>query len=125
MSVNTGGVGATYTTVNADQFPFSIYNTTEYAQYTWNNVERCNFYEMQWVVTCTESNTTNAVGWIHDTGYQSIDLIESYPLILPYTGKYQLEMRMRDLFNGITFLKPMILSKLKVKYLILLDGMNL
>jgi len=102
----TVSAGSTYTPVPAAGFPTGIYATTpSSAQYQWYNVERMNFYEMQWVVTCTESNTVGASGWVHDTGYQSIDLLDKYPLVLPYTGKYRLEMRMRDLFNGITYLK--------------------
>ena len=102
----TVSAGSVYTPVSATGFPTSIYGTTpSSAQYQWHNVERMNFYEMQWVITCTESDTVGASGWIHDTGYQSIELLDKYPLVLPYTGKYRLEMRMRDLFNGITYLK--------------------
>lgn len=101
----TGPSGSIYESVGATQFPFSIYNSTGNGIYQWENIEKCNFYEMQWIITLTESGQTGASGWIHNSGYQPIDTIKNYPLILPWEGKYRLELYMRDLFNGVSYLK--------------------
>lgn len=77
-----------YTTISG--FP-----TTKFPSrftYSWNNLAQYGYYEMQWKVYQGET-------LIVDSGRDLIEKINRYPIILPYVGKYKVEMHLWDDYN--------------------------
>lgn len=89
--------GATYLSIPATagvaNFPS---NFPSQDLYSWINLGRYNFYEMQWVITF-EGDTE----WSYDSGRRTISELERHSLILPYVGSYTVELRMWDLYNTV------------------------
>lgn len=59
--------------------------------FTWNHLGRGEFYQMQWRVVLTEPVKPTAQ-FTYDSGVQPIDLLENHTVVLPYIGKYTVEM---------------------------------
>lgn len=59
--------------------------------FTWEDLGRGEFYQMQWKVVLTEPIKPTAQ-FSYDSGIQPIDLLEDHTVILPYIGKYTVEM---------------------------------
>jgi hypothetical protein len=64
--------------------------------YSWINLGRYNFYEMQWKVTFDGD-----IDWSYDSGRKTVSELERHSLILPYAGTYTVELRMWDLYNTV------------------------
>ena len=59
--------------------------------FTWNTLGRGEFYEMGWKVSLEEPEVpTNQFNY--DTGIRPIDELINHEVVLPYTGKYTVEM---------------------------------
>lgn len=59
--------------------------------FTWNDLGRGEFYQMQWKVILSEpEKPTNQFNY--DSGIKSIDELIDHTVILPFTGKYTVEM---------------------------------
>ena len=59
--------------------------------FTWEDLGRGEFYQMQWKVVLTEPVKPTAQ-FSYDSGIQPIDILEDHTVILPYIGKYTVEM---------------------------------
>ena len=59
--------------------------------FTWNSLGRGEFYEMQWKVLLQEPVKSTSQ-FSYDSGIQPIDTLQDHAVILPYTGKYTVEM---------------------------------
>lgn len=71
------------------------------ALYSWNTLGFYGYYEMQWIVK-KEADITPS--FFFDSGRGSINELNSIPLILPFVGKYQVELCLWDGFNTKSFL---------------------
>jgi hypothetical protein len=69
--------------------------------YSWNNIGYYGYYEMQWIVTLEGSTGPS---FVYDSGRQSIENINSFPVILPYVGRYKVELYLWDGYNTRSFL---------------------
>jgi hypothetical protein len=78
------------------QPPFPSQNT-----YTWENIGYYGYYEMKWVVSKVEDTTP---AFYYDSGVKPIKDLNSLPLILPYVGKYKIELYLWDGYNTRSFL---------------------
>ncbi|MFM2010969.1 MAG: hypothetical protein RLZZ479_1360, partial [Bacteroidota bacterium] len=59
--------------------------------FTWNDLGRGEFYQMQWKVVLSEpEKPTNQFNY--DSGVQPIDLLIDHTVVLPYVGKYTVEL---------------------------------
>lgn len=68
--------------------------------YTWENLGFYGHVEMQWIVS-KEADETPA--FYYDSGQKSIQLLNDLPLILPYVGKYTVQLKLWDLYNMQSF----------------------
>lgn len=68
--------------------------------YTLNNLGYFGYSEMQWIVYKPETETPE---FLFDSGRLPIDQINTIPLILPYVGKYTVELNLWDGFNTKSF----------------------
>ena len=59
--------------------------------FTWNNLGRGEFYQMQWKVFLQEPDKVNTQ-FTYDSGIKNIDLLEDHTVTLPYAGKYTVEL---------------------------------
>lgn len=93
--------GATYVSigVTAGATGFPSYSPTT-SLYNWETLGYYNHYEMQWIVSKEEDDTPE---FLHDSGRREIRYLNDYPLILPYEGTYQVELRIWDLYNSRSF----------------------
>ena len=67
--------------------------------FTWNNLGRGEFYQMQWRVILQEPKiSTNQ--FFYDSGIHPIDLLEDHTVVLPYEGKYTAEMVVYNTSNN-------------------------
>ena len=69
--------------------------------YTWDNIGFYGYVEMQWIVWKDEDETP---AYRYDTGQRPIPEINELGLHLPYVGKYNVELRLWDLYNTQSFL---------------------
>ena len=69
--------------------------------YTWDNLGFYGHVEMQWIVWKDEDETP---AYRYDTGQRPIPEINELGLYLPYVGKYNVELRLWDLYNTQSFL---------------------
>ena len=67
--------------------------------YTWDNILRGNFIEMEWTVF---KDADADSGSFFYTIRGSIDELDSIPVILPGLGKYNVELKLFDLYNNIS-----------------------
>ena len=107
IEITGSATGSVLLSVGVTGFPSSNYSSVNRSDgyWDWTTIERGQFHEMQWILTCTESPTTGASGWIYDSGIDTINALINHAVILPYEGKYKLEMKMWDLSNNITYLR--------------------
>jgi len=68
--------------------------------FTWDNLLRGNFYDMEWIVSKKETDTPAYVYQIRG----DIRDYEKIAVILPYTGKYNVELKLYDTFNQVSSL---------------------
>jgi hypothetical protein len=66
------------------------------ADYTWDNLEFGNIYEIEWLITKPEPNPYNFSIKGKITDYKVL------PHFLPYTGKYDVTVKLLDTFNNIS-----------------------
>lgn len=104
------GVGSGAVSLDFDYVPSTIngggLNTQTFVKevvtltglYTWDSVERSNFYEIEWIVTKVKTDTP---AWRHEVR-GTVATYEQYPLALPYAGTYTVEMRLYDTYNQIS-----------------------
>jgi hypothetical protein len=59
--------------------------------FTWSDLGRGEFYQMQWKVLLTEPVKSTAQ-FSYDSGIQPIDVLIDHTVVLPYIGKYTVEM---------------------------------
>jgi hypothetical protein len=59
--------------------------------FTWKNLGRGEFYQMQWKINLQEPDKVNTQ-FTYDSGIKNIDLLEDHTVILPYAGKYTVEL---------------------------------
>jgi hypothetical protein len=64
--------------------------------YTWDEIGRGNFYDMEWLVT-SEPGTKN---FTYTSGQKSIDELINHTVLLPYKGFYKVEMIVYDTDNN-------------------------
>ena len=94
-------------------FPTLVYNNGDdpNSGVSWNNIGNQEFYELEWIVSKEEDDSPAFRETI------SGDIIEnkSVLFILPFTGSYTVELRMRDLFGSISnrIIKDFILVEQK------------
>jgi hypothetical protein len=67
--------------------------------YTWNDLGRADFYQMEWKASLTSPTDPTRV-FEYRSGVNSIDDLISHTVILPYTGKYTIELDVYDTTNS-------------------------
>ena len=67
--------------------------------YTWTEIGRGNFYQMEWKVFLTEPTDPTKV-YNFKSGVSTIDDLINYAVILPFTGKYTVELDVYDTDNN-------------------------
>lgn len=91
--------GATYISIpigaSVANFPYASYPSQNV--FTWNNLGFYGYYEMQWIVS-KEKDSTPA--FYLDSGRLPIEQINNFPIILPYEGKYKVELYLWDGYNN-------------------------
>jgi hypothetical protein len=87
-------IGATVTGFPYSSFPLSNL-------YTWNNIGNYGYYEMRWIIS-KEADETPA--FYKDSGVLPIEEINNYPVVLPYVGKYKVELYLWDGYNTVSTL---------------------
>jgi hypothetical protein len=99
LSQTISSWGSTSTPVYTPVPGFPIYFPSQNV-YTWNNLGFYGYYEMQWIVTREGTGPS----FVFDSGRKSIDDLNSCPVILPYVGKYKVELYLWDGYNTKSFL---------------------
>jgi hypothetical protein len=69
--------------------------------YTWNELGRGNFYQMEWKAILSEPTEPGRV-YEYKSGIGTIDDLINHTMILPYTGKYNIVMDVYDTNNVIS-----------------------
>ncbi len=69
--------------------------------YTWDSIQRGNFSEIQWTVYKEKTETSPEYFF---TVKGPINQYESLPIVLPFVGNYNVELRLYDMFNNISSL---------------------
>jgi len=92
-SVDVGGSG-----YNTDDTASILGGRTE-TVYTWDTVGRGNFYQMEWIVTLSQPEKTDQQ-FLYRSGIKTIDEIQNDIVILPYKGRYTVEMIVYDTDNN-------------------------
>jgi hypothetical protein len=67
--------------------------------YTWDELGRADFYQMEWKVSLTSPTDPTRV-FKYRSGVNTIDNLISHTVILPYTGKYTIELDVYDTTNS-------------------------
>jgi hypothetical protein len=67
--------------------------------YTWGSIQKGNFSEIEWIVYKEETDISPEY-FSNIRG--PINQYDKLPLVLPYVGTYNVEMRLYDLFNNIS-----------------------
>jgi hypothetical protein len=98
-----GGSAGWTTFSNPVQVPVASFpsNYPNQFTYTWENLGFYNHVEMQWIVWKDADETP---AYRYDTGQRPIPEINELGLYLPYVGKYNVELRLWDLYNTQSFL---------------------
>lgn len=91
--------GATYISnpvgASISGFPYSAYPSQNV--YTWENLGYYGYFEMQWIVSKDQDDTP---AFLVDSGRLPISQINNFPIILPYGGKYKVELYLWDGYNN-------------------------
>lgn len=66
--------------------------------YTWGEIGRGDFYQMEWVAYLDEPVVPGTV-YTYRSGINTIDNLINHKMILPYTGKYTIELNVYDTNN--------------------------
>lgn len=82
-------------------------------QVTWNNWWKRWVYEIEWVVTGPNGYSFTARGPITDANEEYLYI--RMPLVLPYAGKYDVEMRTYDLYGHRSHYRKKEMLEVKVK----------
>lgn len=69
--------------------------------YNWNTLGYYGYYEMQWIIRKDETDTP---AFFLDSGRESISLLSSFPIILPYEGFYTVELYLWDGWNTKSYI---------------------
>ena len=69
--------------------------------YSWTTLGYYGYYKMQWIVSKPQDTTP---AFLFDSGQGNIPDLNSCPIILPYTGKYNVELYLWDGYNTKSFL---------------------
>ena len=88
----TAGSTPIYTPVSG--FPTALYPAS--GTFTWNNLGYYGYYEMQWIVS---KNINGVDVIIANSGRDSIEKLDKYPIVLPYVGVYKVELHLWDGYN--------------------------
>jgi hypothetical protein len=92
-------IGATYISIpvgaSVTGFPYSGFPSQNV--YTWENLGYYGYYEMQWIVRKESNETPN---FFADSGRLPISQINQFPVVFPYSGKYQVELYLWDGYNN-------------------------
>jgi hypothetical protein len=67
--------------------------------YTWDELGRADFYQMEWKATLTSPTDPTRV-FQYRSGVNTIDELIRHTVILPYTGKYTIELDVYDTTNS-------------------------
>jgi hypothetical protein len=95
VGVTSGGAG--YTS-NPLVSPNGGHTTV---MYTWNELGRGDFYQMEWKATLTQPTDPTKV-YKYKSGVNTIDELINHTMILPYTGKYTIELDVYDTNNCLS-----------------------
>jgi len=68
--------------------------------FTWDSILRGNYQEIEWTIFKEKDETPEFYYNIRGP----IDDYDKFPLVLPWIGKYSVEMRLYDLFNNVSSL---------------------
>ena len=69
--------------------------------YTWAEIGRGNSYQMEWKISLTKPTDLTRV-YNATSGVSTIDALINYQAIVPYTGKYTIELNVYDTNNNIS-----------------------
>jgi len=94
VDVVTGGSGYTNISLSTNGGHTQTLHTIE-------KIGRRDFYQMQWIVKLTTPYSSNTE-FFYDSGIGDIDDLIRHQVILPYTGKYTIELRLFDLMNNVS-----------------------
>ncbi len=67
--------------------------------YTWDTVGRGNFYQMEWIVSLSQAEKEDQQ-FLYRSGIKTIDELQDNIVILPYAGRYTVEMIVYDTDNN-------------------------
>ncbi len=67
--------------------------------YTWDSIQKGNFTEIEWTIFKEETEVSPAYFF---TIRGPLNQFEILPIILPYVGNYNVEMKLYDLYNNIS-----------------------
>ena len=67
--------------------------------YTWDDLGRADFYQMEWKATLTSPTDPTRV-FRYRSGVNTIDELLNHTVIFPYTGKYTIELDVYDTTNS-------------------------
>jgi hypothetical protein len=95
----TGWTGSTSIinpiTIGVTGFPSNNY--PHQFTYSWENIGYMGYHEMQWVISKPEDETP---AYLFDTGQKTVYELNEFGINLPYVGKYDVELRLWDMFNN-------------------------
>lgn len=100
----TGWTSSTGSTSNPVYSPVTGFPSSSFPSqynYSWQSLGFYGYYEMQWIVSKTEDTTP---AFIFDSGRISILDGDNFPVILPYVGKYKVELYLWDGYNNKSFI---------------------
>ena len=69
--------------------------------YTWAEIGRGNSYQMEWKISLTTPENPTVV-YNTQSGISTIDALINYQTIVPYTGKYTIQLDVYDTNNNIS-----------------------
>ena len=69
--------------------------------YTWDELGRGDFYQMEWKATLTQPTDSTKV-YKYRSGVNTIDELINHTMIFPYTGKYTIELDVYDTNNCLS-----------------------
>lgn len=69
--------------------------------YTWSNIGRGDFYQMEWRAKLTQPTDHTRV-YEYRSGISTIDDLINHQMVLPYTGLYTVELDVYDTNNNIS-----------------------
>lgn len=71
---------------------------TEGNLYNWDNAHRNNFVDIEWTIW---KNATDTPEWYYNARGDVADF-EKHSLVLPYSGNYNVELKLYDLYNQVS-----------------------